>query len=239
MSNEAQHTEHFHGGQPHLNGCQIQFDSPCTCWEIMEQSLIDKVVSRFLNWQLPKDFSPDCGIKYKNTGYYPSGTNLFNARQAESMIRHILKDSQGFIGSPNEGKHLETIRCMGSVFDDIAAMLNLPKNKYGDPDALMDAIAALQEKVEPVPRVELLAMLKGIWGCGETVACRIMDCLEENNLQVLRETSTHFATVNKKHIAEIVHAAITNDDSYMVAENIAETLIARFPHLIKQDESRG
>ncbi|MFN8994078.1 MAG: hypothetical protein ACK5X3_10530 [Pseudomonadota bacterium] len=43
-------------------------------------------------------------------------------------------------------KYAETIRCMSSVFDDIAAMLNLPKEQYGDPDALMDAIEALQEQ---------------------------------------------------------------------------------------------
>lgn len=40
----------------------------------------------------------------------------------------------------------ETIRCMSVVFDDIAAQLNLPKEQYGDPDALMDAIEELKDK---------------------------------------------------------------------------------------------
>lgn len=76
----------------HVKGCEIQFDSPCTCEEIMAQEQIDRIVSRFLNWQLPKDFAPDCGIKYENKGFYPSGTNLFTAAQAKNMVRHILAD---------------------------------------------------------------------------------------------------------------------------------------------------
>lgn len=38
--------------------------------------------------------------------------------------------------------HKETERCMSQVFDDLAALVNLPKEQYGDPEALMDAIEA-------------------------------------------------------------------------------------------------
>jgi len=57
------------------------------------------MASRFLQWKLPADFAPDGGISFKaefNEGtahpmrYEPVGTNLFNAAQAEAMVRHIL-----------------------------------------------------------------------------------------------------------------------------------------------------
>lgn len=40
----------------------------------------------------------------------------------------------------------ESIRYMSIVFDEIAALLDLPKEQYGDPDALMDAIEVLKGK---------------------------------------------------------------------------------------------
>lgn len=55
------------------------------------------MVNRFLGWQLPKDFAPDCGISFKHApdalGYsptWPIGTNLFTAEQAEQMFRYAL-----------------------------------------------------------------------------------------------------------------------------------------------------
>ncbi len=57
-----------------------------------------KMVDRFLGWQLPKDFAPDCGISFDGRpkdamGYAPSwpvGTNLFTADQALAMFRHCV-----------------------------------------------------------------------------------------------------------------------------------------------------
>lgn len=60
---------------------------------------VKKMVDRFLSWKLPEDFNPDGGISFKkmrneNTPYptknEPVGTNLFDADQAESMIRYLL-----------------------------------------------------------------------------------------------------------------------------------------------------
>jgi hypothetical protein len=60
---------------------------------------IKAMVSRFLQWRLPADFTPDAGISFKATfnentphpmRHQPTGTNLFNANQAEAMIRHML-----------------------------------------------------------------------------------------------------------------------------------------------------
>ncbi len=63
------------------------------------EDLVKEMVNRFLCWELPKDFAPDAGISFKaeyneNTPYpmrhEPIGTNLFDAEQAEQMVRHIL-----------------------------------------------------------------------------------------------------------------------------------------------------
>lgn len=60
---------------------------------------INAMVSRFLQWKLPADFSPDGGISFKaefneHTArpmrHEPVGTNLFSAVQAEEMVRYIV-----------------------------------------------------------------------------------------------------------------------------------------------------
>lgn len=61
------------------------------------KALIDVMVSRFLCWKLPKEFSPDAGIRFipgpiqQHDGHYwPTGTNLLHAGQAQEMIEHML-----------------------------------------------------------------------------------------------------------------------------------------------------
>lgn len=59
---------------------------------------IEQMVSRFLAWRLPRPWNPDNGISYQRPAYahpptdsdWPTGTNLFDATQAEAMIRHML-----------------------------------------------------------------------------------------------------------------------------------------------------
>lgn len=56
---------------------------------------IKKMVSNFLSWKLPSDFSPDCGIYFDkatkgNPFMQPIGTNLFTADQAKKMIEAML-----------------------------------------------------------------------------------------------------------------------------------------------------
>lgn len=64
----------------------------------MNDRQIEKIVNKFLTWQLPKDFSPDCGINFtpppKDSPEYfwPVGTNLFTAEQAKNMIKYILSE---------------------------------------------------------------------------------------------------------------------------------------------------
>lgn len=69
-----------------------------------ERSLTDEqvkyMVGRFLSWRLPANFRPDAGISFKaefneHTAHpmkhQPTGTNLFDATQAEAMIQHMIE----------------------------------------------------------------------------------------------------------------------------------------------------
>ena len=63
----------------------------------MTEDQIKYMVNRFLGWRLPKDFNPDAGISYVRPNHHPSvdatpyGTNLFNADQAEAMVRFMIE----------------------------------------------------------------------------------------------------------------------------------------------------
>ena len=48
------------------------------------------MVGRFLAWKLPKDFAPDGGISFKESAWWPSGTNLLHAGQAKEMLEHAI-----------------------------------------------------------------------------------------------------------------------------------------------------
>lgn len=65
----------------------------------MTEEQIKYMTQRFLGWKLPSNFSPDAGISFKpdyneHTAYpakhEPSGTNLFDATQAEAMVRYMI-----------------------------------------------------------------------------------------------------------------------------------------------------
>lgn len=63
----------------------------------MTDEQIKHMVNRFLGWKLPKNFRPDAGIKYERPNYdpsvdaTPSGTNLFDATQADAMVRYMVE----------------------------------------------------------------------------------------------------------------------------------------------------
>ena len=71
----------------------------------MTDEQIKHMVNRFLGWRLPENFQPDAGISFKpdyNVEYNaaqglpparhePSGTNLFDATQAEAMVRYMIE----------------------------------------------------------------------------------------------------------------------------------------------------
>lgn len=62
----------------------------------MTPAQVKHMVDRFLQWKLPRDFAPDDGITFTRTShqiagdYMPSGTNVFDARQAEAMVRFMI-----------------------------------------------------------------------------------------------------------------------------------------------------
>ena len=65
----------------------------------MNDEQIKYMVDRFLQWRLPENFAPDAGISFKpifneHTAHpmkhEPLGTNLFDATQAEEMIRYLV-----------------------------------------------------------------------------------------------------------------------------------------------------
>lgn len=66
----------------------------------MNEEQIKYMVDRFLQWKLPEDFHPDCGISFdagaaqklnpRNMYYVPIGTNLFTATQAKEMVKFML-----------------------------------------------------------------------------------------------------------------------------------------------------
>lgn len=65
---------------------------------------IKHMVDRFLMWKLPENFNPDAGISFKATfnehtahpmNYEPSGTNLFDATQADAMVRYMVAGMAG------------------------------------------------------------------------------------------------------------------------------------------------
>lgn len=50
----------------------------------------DEMVTRFLSWELPKDFYPDGGIAFDRNEPWPTGTNLFTAQQARQMLEFVF-----------------------------------------------------------------------------------------------------------------------------------------------------
>jgi hypothetical protein len=74
----------------------------------MTDEQVKHMVDRFLGWRLPENFNPDGGISFQKTHsergpfgpqkYEPSGTNLFDATQADAMVRYMI---DGLPGNPD------------------------------------------------------------------------------------------------------------------------------------------
>jgi hypothetical protein len=66
---------------------------------VVNDEMVRYMVNRFLGWRLPKPWNPDNGISYVRPNYahppadhdWPVGTNLFDATQAEAMVRYMLE----------------------------------------------------------------------------------------------------------------------------------------------------
>lgn len=63
----------------------------------MTKAQIKHMVDRFLRWPIPENFNPDGGISVARPNYAPgvewtpSGTNLLDATQAETMVRYMTE----------------------------------------------------------------------------------------------------------------------------------------------------
>ena len=61
----------------------------------IDEAQIKHMVNRFLGWKLPDNFRPDNGISVReggwSRGFEPTGTNLFDATQAEAMVRYMVE----------------------------------------------------------------------------------------------------------------------------------------------------
>lgn len=106
----------------------------------MSGNLVRYMVSRFLQWKLPENFRPDGGISFKpffneHTEYSmraePCGTNLFDAQQAEAMVRHMLE------GAPHEA---EITRLREQLAEAETALVNTAMQR--------DRAIALTEKAQ-------------------------------------------------------------------------------------------
>lgn len=73
----------------------------------MTEAQIKHMVDRFLGWRLPEGFNPDGGISFKKMfnehtprpmKHEPFGTNLFDANQADAMVRYMIDGIPGADG---------------------------------------------------------------------------------------------------------------------------------------------
>jgi hypothetical protein len=79
----------FHGQSLLTVGLHSLYTSPQPAPSVPD---IKTLVDRFLTWKLPDTFAPDAGISFKapDERWWPTGTNLFMATEAEEMLRHVL-----------------------------------------------------------------------------------------------------------------------------------------------------
>lgn len=110
-----------------------------------DQMQIEHMVARFLNWRLPEEFYPDCGISFEGTykgmsgpvKHEPVGTNLFSGVQAEAMVRHMLE------GLPLRMKETDSLR---AVVDFVDSWVSNPVSAYSH-DALQGLFSATRDRI--------------------------------------------------------------------------------------------
>ena len=100
---------------------------------LSRKEIIKAAVNKFLCWKLPKDFSPDSfisfdGKKHDTWGGYPNswptGTNLFDAKQARAMFEHCLNEVlQSRLAEGEQEPELNWYHSKGGILTDRAAWL--------------------------------------------------------------------------------------------------------------------
>ena len=131
-----------------------------------------KMVDRFLGWQLPKDFAPDCGISFdgrkddewNKNKTWPIGTNLFTADQALAMFRHCVPSTGGAASGSNH-ENLASER--GLTTPAVAPQdCSNPHQLQRERDEAREAeLAAMKEKVESLERA-YASVMQAVDECG-------------------------------------------------------------------------
>lgn len=116
-------------------------ENPKTSEHALTEEQIKYMVDRFLGWRLPENFNPDAGISFKREfnehtshpmKHEPTGTNLFDATQAEAMVRYLVDGmpdvAQLTAPSEREAQLIELIRNM--TFDKCPYCLGSTRNKH-------------------------------------------------------------------------------------------------------------
>lgn len=121
------------------------------------KSLVKHMVQRFLGWRLPEDFRPDDGISFTpinnagtayQTKHTPSGTNLFDATQAEAMVRYMLDE----LAPP--AQPASPMAAMAQALRDKAAAESCaaPRQPEGPQDLNDEGLAAIRSSIEIAKR---------------------------------------------------------------------------------------
>ncbi len=120
----------------------------------MNDAIIKAAVNRFLIWKLPENFNPDAGISFSPstcgmsyTNYWPIGTNLFTADQAEAMFRYCLEETEAAPTTPTPDPQLCQFYQVTTFPELVAAMEHhieklqskLPKLDSGAPNQVRKA----------------------------------------------------------------------------------------------------
>lgn len=118
----------------------------------LTEDQITHMVDRFLAWRLPEDFQPDAGVSFKrefNEEYMaslgkppmrhqPTGTNLFDARQAREMILHMVEGMEPLRSPDPVGELVAAINEADACFEAAMAEGWIDAIENGDVDRIRD-----------------------------------------------------------------------------------------------------
>ena len=119
----------------------------------MTDAQIKHMVDRFLGWRLPENFTPDAGISFKPTfndhlpvpmKHEPTGTNLFDATQADAMVRYLVEGLPAAVTAPKPTE--EWMEAASEINDAIDAAIGRDESGITD-----EAIAAIIAKHYTAP----------------------------------------------------------------------------------------
>lgn len=121
--------------------------------------VINKMVDRFLCWELPKNFTPDCGISFdgrkddewNKNKTWPVGTNLFTAEQAKQMFVDVMLTDSEFLSL--EKQYTERLGRMAQLCDIVIPALlgELHESTQASlPEEVVSGIGEIMDYVDAV-----------------------------------------------------------------------------------------